>query len=238
MYSLCTSLEFVLKFKKNVNTLHLFVPPKSIFKCWKTLNTHYVKLNLGALWLLLINRINSHGHSVLQNNWDYPFIPSSCGPAASCFPVILRSSRYEPLETECYFYWFKTEHVSCLPSLYSWTTWLWWRSTPYDRSFWTLSTACTNCAPICSLVQVRDSSWTFDPQDQGLLNRFGSCPEIQNLGLSTWSAFDWGLCLLTRCPSLLKNSLWDIELTGFMLISDGLYSFERDIRFSVHIKSI
>lgn len=46
-------------------------------------------------------------------------------------------------------------NFAILSSLCSWTIWHWWRSTPFDRFFWTLSTACINSAPICSPAPVK-----------------------------------------------------------------------------------
>lgn len=64
-----------------------------------------------------------------------------------------------------------------LPSPCSWTTWLWWRSTPYERSFSTLSTVCTNYVPTCSPDPPKDSLATTETQDPPLLNTFGSRPD-------------------------------------------------------------
>lgn len=56
------------------------------------------------------------------------------------------------------------EDVKYLLFLLSSTTWLWWRSTPSDPSSWTLSTACTNCAPTCSPAgTAKDASQTTEP---------------------------------------------------------------------------
>lgn len=38
----------------------------------------------------------------------------------------------------------------------SWTTWRWWRSTPFGHFFWTRSTACSSSAPTCSPARLKN----------------------------------------------------------------------------------